>query len=271
MKNSMLIAIDIGNSEITLGLFEGERLVATDRVATSAVSRERLADVIMRLAGGGSVDGAVLCSVVPACTDMVTQACEDAATISPIVVSAASDTGLVIRYATPERLGIDRLINAAAAWARRQGAAIVVDFGTATTFDVVNSAGEYMGGAIFPGLKLAAASLAEKTASLPLVEPARPVRIIGQSTEECIRSALYYGYAGLVDRMVLKMKEELGEPAAVLATGGMAGLLAGECNEIDEVIPFLTLQGLKVIYKARERTKGIGSWNTAPSNEEVRK
>lgn len=243
----MLLAIDIGNSEITLGLFEGERLVVTDRIATAAVSRERLTDVIMRMTGGGNVDVAVLCSVVPACTDMVAQACEDAATISPTVVSAASDTGLVIRYATPERLGIDRLVNATAARARMQRAVIVVDFGTATTFDVVNSGGEYLGGAIFPGLKMAAASLAEKTAGLPLVEPGKPLKVIGQSTEECIRSALYYGYAGLVDRMVLKMKEELGEPAVVLATGGMAGLVAGECSVIEEVIPFLTLEGLRVI------------------------
>lgn len=244
----MLLAMDIGNSEITLGLFEGDRLVITGRHSTAKGDRQGITGVIRRLSEGMEIEAAILCSVVPLVTSAVIQACKDVVHISPMEVSVVSDTGLRVLYDTPEKLGIDRLVNAAAAWERRRKAVIIVDFGTATTFDVVNGRGEYIGGAIFPGIRMAAASLAEKTARLPQVEPEKPARVIGRSTEEGIRSSLYYGYAGLVEGMVTRILQELGEDADVLATGGMAGGIAGECRAIGTVVPFLTLEGLKVIF-----------------------
>ncbi|MDH4099384.1 MAG: type III pantothenate kinase, partial [Nitrospirota bacterium] len=165
--------------------------------------------------------------------------------------------------------GIDRLVNAAAVWSRYRKAVIVVDFGTATTFNAISGKGEYMGGAIFPGLGMSAVSLAERTARLPLVEPQRPARVIGRSTEECIHSALYYGYAGLVERMVARMKEEMGEDATVVATGGMAGTIEGECRVIDKMDPHLTLDGLRIILEREMAHHDGRGCETASSNKEV--
>lgn len=244
----MLLVIDIGNTDVTLALFDGEVPVKTGRMSSLSAGAEDFTSGVAEFVDAKTVAGVAIASVVPSLTERLVRACEAVLSASPVVVSSTSDTGLVIRYGTPEMLGVDRLANAVAAWQRCRSAAIVIDFGTTTTFDVVNSKGEYLGGAIFPGLKMSAAALAERTARLPLVDLARPSKVIGDNTEDCIRSALYFGYAGLVDRMVEKIGEELGEEATVLATGGLAELVAGECRGIDGVYPFLTLEGIRIIY-----------------------
>lgn len=246
----MLLVIDIGNTDVTLALFDGEVPVKTGRICTGT---DDFSSGIRDFVNADTVDGVAIASVVPSLTERLARACEAVLSASPLVVSSTSDAGLTVRYAAPEKLGVDRLANAVAAWERCRSAAIVIDFGTTTTFDVVNGKGEYLGGAIFPGLKMSAAALAERTARLPLVDlahvdSARPPKAIGDNTEDCIRSALYFGYAGLVDRMVEKIKEELREDATVLATGGLAELVAGECRSIDGVNPLLTLEGIRIIY-----------------------
>lgn len=251
----MLLAIDIGNSTIVAGLFEERTLTSHWRLATDASKTSDDYGVLfvglLDAAGhpADQVSGIILSSVVPALTPAFESLSELHFHRRPLVVSSDSPTGLTLRYGNPQEIGSDRLVNAAAAYARYQTTLIIVDFGTATTFCAVTASGEYLGGAIAPGLGISAEALASRTAKLPKVELSRPKTVIGVDTASSIQSGLIFGYAGLVDELVLRMERELGQKAKVLATGGLASLIAPESRTIQEVRPFLTLEGLELLYR----------------------
>ncbi len=251
----MLLAIDIGNSNIVAGIFEGPRLQSHWRVATDSSKTSDDYGVLflglLETAGlpAAQVGGIILSSVVPSLTPVFETVSEVHFHRRPLVISCDSPTGLRLRYRNPQEIGSDRLVNAAAAYARYRTTLIIVDFGTATTFCAVTASGEYLGGAIAPGLDVSAEALASRTAKLPKVELKRPKTVIGVDTETSIQSGLIFGYAGLVDEMVLRIEGELGQKAKVLATGGLAALIAPESRTIQEVRPFLTLEGLELIYR----------------------
>lgn len=255
----MLLAIDIGNSNIVWGLFEDRTLKGHWRLATDA---SKTADEYGLLFRGlletegfqaSQITGAILSSVVPSLMHTFVEMVESYVHHLPLVVSADLDLGLKLAYPNPQEIGSDRLVNAAAAYARYRSSLIIVDFGTATTFCAVTEAGEYIGGAIAPGLGIAADALYSRTAKLPKIDLARPKTVIGQDTVASMQSGLIFGYAGLVDELVNRMERELGQPAKVVATGGLAALIAPESRTIQALLPDLTLEGLELIYR---RTQG---------------
>jgi type III pantothenate kinase len=251
----MLLAIDIGNSNVVWGLFEGETLTGPWRMATelSKTSDDYGGPFTQRCKDLGmapeQVTAVILSSVVPALTPVFEQMARQIFHRQPLIVSSDMDAGLTIRYVDPRELGTDRLANAAAAFARYKTALIIVDCGTATTFSVISRTGDYLGGAIAPGFETAAEALFARAAQLPRVEFVRPPTVIGRDTKSSIQSGLVYGYAGMIDAMVAKMQVELGEQALVIATGGLAPLLAPECRTVREVRPHLTLEGLNCLYQ----------------------
>lgn len=251
----MLLAIDIGNSTIVIGVFRERALVGEWRIVTStARSADEygvLLEELLRTAGltRDGIDGVILSSVVPPLTPVFEEMAGRYCRVPPVVVSSELDHGLVLGYDLPRDVGADRIVNAVAARARTTGPVIVVDFGTATTFDVVTGTGEYLGGAIAPGLEISAEALFRRTAKLPKVELARPKAAIGRHTTASLQSGLIFGYAGLVDALVRRITTELGADARVIATGGLAGLVAADCQTIHEVVPTLTLDGLRLLYE----------------------
>lgn len=255
----MLLAIDIGNSNIVWGVFDRQVLKGHWRAATelSKTSDEYGTLFVSLLRGAGiapdQVTGIILSSVVPALTPTFDSMAESFFHRFPLVVSSEFDTGLKIRYEHPPEIGSDRLVNAAAAYARYRCSLIVVDFGTATTFCAVTQHGEYLGGAIAPGICIAAEALFTRTAKLPMVDLVRPKTVIGRDTASSMQSGLIFGFAGLVDEIVERMQRELKQKAMVIATGGLASVIAPESRTIQEVRPHLTLEGLELLYR---RTRG---------------
>ena len=251
----MLLAIDIGNTQIVSGVYDQQTLKGHWRLASDpSRTGDEYGLLFLGLLGSGgirpdAISGVILSSVVPALTPTVECMARSYFGRSPLLVSPELDMGLTIAYPHPHELGSDRLVNAAAAYARYRRAVIIVDFGTATTFCVVTDGGAYLGGVIAPGLGTAAESLHLRTAKLPRVELARPQTAIGRDTVSSIQSGLVFGYAGLVDELVRRIQSELPGPALVLATGGLARLIAQECRTIEEVVPLLTLEGLALIYR----------------------
>jgi len=250
----MLLCIDIGNTNIVLGLYEGETLAHHWRIATG---RERLADeygplflVQLQHAGRqpGDVHDAAIASVVPPLTGVFVDLCQRYVGVSPLVVDTGVRTGVRIRVDNPREVGADRVVDAAAAFRRYGGPACIVDFGTATTFDAISAEGEYLGGAIAPGIGVAAWALTERTAKLPRVEIAAPPEVIGRNTVHSMQSGLLYGYVGMVEGMVARFRKELGPDMRVIATGGLAELIAQETDVFQVVDPWLTLEGLRLIY-----------------------
>ncbi len=254
----MLLAIDVGNTNIVFGIFDGTRLGESWRLATL---RGRTADelrvLVSRLfAESGlemaQVSGVVLSSVVPPLTATITRMVQDAFGVETLVVDA-SNAGLRVRYQPPEDVGADRLVNGLAALDEYGGAGrpiIVVDFGTATTFDVISVAGEYAGGVICPGVEISADALFQRAARLPRVDARRPEQVIGTSTVGSMRSGLYFGYVAMVEGLVARLRAELGAggPAVSVATGGLAATIAAETGAIDHVSPDLTLHGLRLVW-----------------------
>ena len=250
----MLLVIDIGNTSISLGVYDGENLKASLRVAT-VLHRlpDEYASLLLHLLDINgidpkSIDKVALCSVVPPLTDTFEDLCRRYFNADPLTIGAGTKTGVKIRMDNPREVGADRIVNAAAAFHLYQTACIVVDLGTATTFDTVSSAGDYIGGAIAPGIATAAEALTSRTSMLPRIELHRPEKAIGTSTVKAMQSGLVFGYVGLVEGIVGRIQKELPGKAKVIATGGYAELLAAETKIFDVVSPDLTLYGLRLIY-----------------------
>lgn len=250
----MLLTIDIGNTSINIGVFEGDELKASWHMATAL---DRMADeyavLLLELLHqkgfkAADIKKAAMCSVVPPLTTTFEELLEGYFGISPLVIEAGVKTGVRIRMDNPREVGADRIVNAAAAHHLYGGAVIIVDLGTATTFDTVSGEGDYLGGAIAPGMVIAVETLSERAAMLPRVELARPERAIGTDTISAMKSGIVFGYAGLVEGIVTRIQKELGEKTKVVATGGHAELIAAETDIIDVVNPELTLIGLRLVY-----------------------
>ena len=255
----MLLAIDIGNTNVTIGVFDGLDLVATARVATEPgrMSDEYGLTLTQLLPAKGvpieRVDEVAMCSVVPPLTPTFVQICKDFFPgVQPLVVGAGVKTGVRVLYDNPRDVGSDRIADAAATFRLYGGPAVVVDFGTATVLDAISAEGDYIGGAIAPGLTVAADSLFHSTSQLRRVELARPCSAIGKNTIQALQSGLVLGYADLVRGMVDRFDRELGGSATVVATGGLAGLMQEEIGLFDVVDPDLTLTGLRIIHELNQ-------------------
>jgi type III pantothenate kinase len=255
----MLLAIDVGNTNIVLGVFDGDRLIESWRLATM---RERTSDEIgiwvaqlfeHRAVDANKVTGIVMGSVVPPLTSTFMKMAQRYFGMKPLNVDSSVDTGMPILYKNPSEVGADRILNGVAAYRLyghdRHAPMIVVDFGTATTFDVISMKGEYLGGVITPGLQISADALFQRAARLPRVDVRKPCEVIGKTTVSAIESGLYYGYVGLVDGVVRRIQAELGQTAVCIATGGLASVIAPEVALIEVVNPDLTLHGLRMVWE----------------------
>lgn len=251
----MLLAIDIGNTNITFGVYQGDRLGPRWRLATD---HERMPDeyglqFVSFLQHGGvaleAISGVCLASVVPPVTGRIVEACRCYLHQEPLVVDAGVKTGVRIRYEDPRAVGADRIVDAAAVQKLYGGPACVVDFGTATTFDAISAQGDYLGGAIAPGIGIAAEALFLRAAKLPRVDLQRPPNVIGKNTVHAMQSGLVFGYVALVEGMVARFRAELGEKMKVIATGGLAAVIAAETAVLQIIAPWLTLDGLNIIWK----------------------
>jgi type III pantothenate kinase len=251
----MLLAVDVGNTNTVLGAFEEGALLDHWRIATSeARTADEYAVTIqalfaMRQLDCGQVKAAIVSSVVPAAVLPLRWALRDRFGVTPLVVGPGIKTGMPILYENPKEVGADRIVNAVAAYAKYRSGTIVVDFGTATTFDCISPKGEYLGGVITPGVTISADALYRHAAKLPRVEIGRPLQVIGRNTVASIQAGLYYGYVGLVDGIVNRMITEAGFAVRVVATGGLARLIAKGSATIEEADELLTLTGLKLVYE----------------------
>lgn len=258
MKGNLLLAIDIGNTETTMGVFDGEELKATWHTATVI---HRTADehaiLLFNLLGSqglqaSDVKEVSLCSVVPPITSIYEDMFQRHFKVSLLVVAAGIKTGVRICMDNPKEVGADRIVDAVAAHHLYGGPVIVVDFGTATTFDTISAKGDYLGGAIAPGMITAAEAMSQETAMLPRVELARPGHVIGTNTIDAMKSGIVFGYVAMVEGMVTRIQKELGARTKVVATGGYAGLIARETKVVDEVNADLTLIGLRLVYRMNQ-------------------
>lgn len=247
-----LLVVDVGNTNIVLGIYRDDELVTSWRLATA---RERTADeygiVAKQLVStiwDGAFDGAIVASVVPPLNSTIRWMVEHYFGTAPLFVEPGVKTGLSIATENPLEVGADRIVNAVAAHAEFGGPTVVVDFGTATTFDLVSSAGEYRGGIIAPGLTISSEALFARAARLPRVDVKRPSHLIGTNTVASMQSGIYFGYLGLVDGILARMREEIPNLRKVIATGGLASLMFEDSEHIDDFDPELTLKGLKIIY-----------------------
>jgi type III pantothenate kinase len=251
----MLLAVDIGNTSTTLGVFDGEKLRATWHMATGVHRMpDEYASLLLSLLrhqglNNTDVKAVALCSVVPPLISTFEELFKRYFNIEPMVVGAGVKTGVSIRMDNPREVGADRIADAAAAHHLYGGPVIVIDLGTATTFGIISKEGDYIGGIIATGIATAAEALFTRTAQLPRVELAHPKHVIGTNTVTAIQSGIIYGYASLVEGMLARIQKELGVKAKVVATGGYAGLIANETKVIDVVNLDLTLIGLRLIYE----------------------
>ena len=261
----MLLTIDIGNTNTVLGIYRGTELLDHLRIESrkSATSDEYGALVATLLSQRGvpldAVRHAIIGSVVPPLTTMFEGLCRRWFGHEPMVIGPGVRTGMPILYDNPREVGADRIGNAIAAYERCGRACIVVDFGTATTFDVISDKGEYLGGVIVPGIGISADALFSRAAKLPRVEIVRPRNVIGKTTVEAIQSGLVFGYVGLIEGLVARISAELDAQPAVIATGGLAQLISRESSVVDEVVEFLTLDGLRMVWARNEHTRSPGA------------
>jgi type III pantothenate kinase len=256
----MLLAVDVGNTQTVLGLFDGEEVVEHWRTATDERrTADEIAVVVRSLLAqypgpdGADVTGIAVCSTVPMVLHEMRDMCRRYyGDVPAVVVEPGVRTGVPILTDNPKEVGTDRIVNALAAVHRWGGPTIVVDFGTATTFDAVSAKGEYLGGAIAPGIEISVEALGARGAQLRKVEIARPRSVIGKNTVEALQSGILYGFAGQVDGLVSRMAAELArdpDDVTVVATGGLATLVLEECETIDAHDPWLTLRGLRLVYE----------------------
>jgi type III pantothenate kinase len=258
----MLLVFDVGNTNIVLGVFKEDQLFESWRISTDQLrTDDEYAILVRQLFSFHGINFAdirdiIISCVVPPMLNTLSELCERYFKLKPYIVGPGIKTGMPILYENPREVGADRIVNAVAAYEEYRSNVIVVDFGTATTFDYITSRGEYQGGAIAPGLNISSDALFEAASKLPRVELIRPPQIIAKNTVNSIQAGIFYGYVGLVDGIVGRMKEEAEKPPLVIATGGLCETIAPASRMIDETDPFLALKGLKIIY-LRNKTANV--------------
>ena len=252
----MIFVLDVGNTNIKIGLFEGKKLmhswrIATDWNKTSDEYGMLLTDLFKHTGQSvEAVEGIIISSVIPSINYTLEHMCSYYFSIKPIMVGPGIKTGLNIKYDNPKEVGADRIVNAVAAYKKYQGPCVVIDFGTATTFGYVTEKGEFLGGCICPGIKIATEALVQRAAKLPKIELTFPEQIVARNTVSNMQAGVMYGYVGQVNYIIAEIKEEMGcKSAKVVATGGMSRLIANMTDSIDTVDPLLTLEGLRFIYE----------------------
>lgn len=257
----MLLVIDVGNSNNVIGLFSNEELLSHWRIRTEW---NRTADEYWVLfkefiqsnnVETENIDGIIIACVVPPLVPVLQDMARKYFSCEPVVVGPGIKTGISILYNNPAEVGADRIVNSVAAYEKYGGPLIIVDFGTATTFDVVSQKGEYLGGVIFPGIQISLEALFQHTAKLPRIDMLVPEKVIGKSTVESIRSGAVHGFAGMIENLVKQIKKELGQEAQVVATGGIVEWISTKTTVIDTLDPFLTLDGLRIIYDKNKQDK----------------
>jgi len=254
----VILVIDVGNTNTVIGLLKGQDLVhkfriSTDPIATADEYGILLAQLLERTdISRKAIVGGILASVVPQLNQVWVSACERYFELGLKVVGPGLKTGMPILTDNPSEVGADRIVNAVAAWHRFARPLIVVDFGTATTFDAVDGKGRYLGGAIAAGVEVSMGALFARAAKLPRVEMREPDRVIGKNTVHALQSGLFFGYVGLVDELVVRMRKELDDDVVVIATGGLASEFAKSTRTIEHVDEFLTLTGLRILFELNE-------------------